>query len=182
MEKIISKFQTSISWSKERWRSYICIPSGAQAHMMTHTKREPHGQLRDPFLCRKTILETFKSFSISDYYKFVFLHIPLINRCSVIKDFTGWVSDFWLTIYCLKKIAEHFRKNPSETLVNKDCVTWPLVTAPGGHLHGQWLTSPSLTPPLPSLLPVPGEGEGVRVGEALVRTVLLEGVSLSSYS
>ena len=84
MEKIIPKFLTSLSWSKERWRSYICIPSGAQTHMMTHTKREPRGQPRDPFMCRKTILETIKSVSISDYYKFVFLHIPLINSCLVI--------------------------------------------------------------------------------------------------
>ena len=27
IEKIISIFQMSISWSKERWRSFICIPS-----------------------------------------------------------------------------------------------------------------------------------------------------------
>ena len=84
MEKIISKFQTSISWSKERWRSYICIPSGAQTYMMTHTKREPRGRPRDPFLCRKTILETIKSVSISDYYKYVFLHTSLNNSCLLI--------------------------------------------------------------------------------------------------
>ena len=37
--------------------------------MMTHTKREPRARPRKPFLCRKTILESIKSFSISDWNK-----------------------------------------------------------------------------------------------------------------
>ena len=41
---------------------------------------------------------------------------------------------------------------------------------------------PLLTPSLPPLPPVPGEGEGEGEQEALVRTVLLEGVILSSSS
>ena len=53
IEKIISKVWTSISWSKDRWRSYICIPSGAQTHIIAHTKGEPRARLSNPFLCRK---------------------------------------------------------------------------------------------------------------------------------
>ena len=37
-----------------------------QTHIMTHTKQEPRGRPRDPFLCRKTILESIKSVSISN--------------------------------------------------------------------------------------------------------------------
>ena len=36
---------------------------------------------QDPFLCRKTILETIKSLSIFVYYNVVFLHIEIINSC-----------------------------------------------------------------------------------------------------
>ena len=119
MDKIISKFQTSISWWKERWRSYICIPSGAHTHMMTHTKREPHGRLRDPFLCRKTILETIKSVSISDYYNFVFLHLPLFNRCLVITvvfSYKFLITDF-ATSFKVNIQFDHFRsQNNSEKL------------------------------------------------------------------
>ena len=43
-------FLTSISWSKDRWRS---IPSWAKTHMMTHTKRERSARTRNPSLCRK---------------------------------------------------------------------------------------------------------------------------------
>ena len=38
--KVVSKFWMSISRSKERWRSYICIPSGAKIHIIAHTKEE----------------------------------------------------------------------------------------------------------------------------------------------
>ena len=58
-EKIISKFWTSISWSKDRWRSYICIPSGAQTHIIAHTKGEPQARLSNPCLCRKKKYLTF---------------------------------------------------------------------------------------------------------------------------
>ena len=39
MEK--NNFNISEVWLNDRWKSYICIPSGAQTHMMTHTKWEP---------------------------------------------------------------------------------------------------------------------------------------------
>ena len=67
--------------------------SGPDTHDMTHTKREPHGQPRDPSLCRKTILETIKSFKISDYYKVVFLHIEINNSCLVKLDGVGPVDN-----------------------------------------------------------------------------------------
>ena len=63
-----------------------------------------------PSLYRKTILLTIKSFSTSDYIE--------INNSFLVKlNFTGWDSCFLLTFSCLKKIAKHFRKNPSETVV-----------------------------------------------------------------
>ena len=31
----------AISWSKDRWKSYICIPSGAQTDIIAHTKGDP---------------------------------------------------------------------------------------------------------------------------------------------
>ena len=69
-KKFFSKFWTSISWSKDRLRSYIGIPSGAQTNIIAHTKGEPRARLSNPFLCRKTILETIKSFSVSDLIKY----------------------------------------------------------------------------------------------------------------
>ena len=71
-----------------------------RTHMMTHTKRE-----------------IIKSLLISDYYKLVFLDRGITNSCLVKLNFTGWVSYFWLIFSCLKNIAKHFIKNPSETLV-----------------------------------------------------------------
>ena len=50
----------------ERNKSNICIPRGAQTNIITQTKCESHRRPRNPFLCRRTILETIKSFSISD--------------------------------------------------------------------------------------------------------------------
>ena len=47
--------------------------------LKTGAKQTP----RDPSLCRKTILETIKSFKISDYYKPVYFHIELNNSCIV---------------------------------------------------------------------------------------------------
>ena len=65
-QKSSLKFWMSISRSKDCWRSYICIPSGAQTHIIAHTKGRPWARLSNPFLCRKTVLKTIKSFSISD--------------------------------------------------------------------------------------------------------------------
>ena len=59
-KKIISKTLLCISWSKGGWRSYICIPSGAQKHLIAHTKGELQARLRN-FLCTKTILKTVKN-------------------------------------------------------------------------------------------------------------------------
>ena len=70
-QKNTSKYQLSISRSKDRWKSYICTPGWAQAHMMTNTKQE----LRNLFLCRKTISETIKSFSICDLQKYLLLYL-----------------------------------------------------------------------------------------------------------
>ena len=66
IEKMISKFWRSISRSKERWRSYICIPSEAQTQIIAHTKGKLWARLSNPFLCRKPILKTIKSFSFAD--------------------------------------------------------------------------------------------------------------------
>ena len=33
------------------------------------------------------------------------------------KDFTGWVSNFWLTFSCLKKIAKHLKKTVQKQLL-----------------------------------------------------------------
>ena len=52
----------------QMWATKATIPSGGD--MMTHTKREPRARPRNPFLCRKTILESIKSFSISDLDKY----------------------------------------------------------------------------------------------------------------
>ena len=41
IEKNISTFWTSISWSNVRKTRYICIPSWALTHIMTNTKHEP---------------------------------------------------------------------------------------------------------------------------------------------
>ena len=139
MEKIISKFQMSISWSKERWRSYICIPSGAQTHMMTHLKREPRGQLRDPLLCRKTILETIKSVSISDYYKFVFLHIPLINSFFCDKRLHRMSFQLLVNNLLSEEDCRALQKNPfgntcdlhSQTIKARDLKFWDNVHHPG---------------------------------------------------
>ena len=73
IEKIIWKFLTSISWSKELWKSYIGIPSVAQTNITTHTKREPHARLRNPFLSRKFIFEIFKIFPIYYFNKYCIL-------------------------------------------------------------------------------------------------------------
>ena len=60
-----------IPWSKDRWRIYICIPSGAQTHIIAQTKGEPQAGLSNPFLCRKKLhFKTIQSFSISDYIKY----------------------------------------------------------------------------------------------------------------
>ena len=100
-----------------------------RTHMMTHTKREPRGRPRDPSSCRKTILETIKSLLISDYYKLVFLYRGITNSCLVKLNFTGWLSYFWLTFSWLKKIAKHFRKNPSETVVYALLLIWHSLIA-----------------------------------------------------
>ena len=60
-QKVISKFWMYTSWSKERWRSYICIPSGAHTHILAHTKGEPWARLSNPFLCRNTISQLSKA-------------------------------------------------------------------------------------------------------------------------
>ena len=58
IKKIISKLWMSISLSKDRWRSYICIPSGAQTHIIAHTKGEPQARVSNPFFVqKKTILK-----------------------------------------------------------------------------------------------------------------------------
>ena len=62
MKKIISKFWTSLSWSKDRRRSYICIPSGAQTHILAHTKVELWARPSNAFLCRKPFLKLSKAF------------------------------------------------------------------------------------------------------------------------
>ena len=73
IEKIILKFQTAVSLSNVGNTGNKCFPSWAQTHMMTHTKQEPRTRPRKPFLCRKTILEIIKSFSISDLNKYPIL-------------------------------------------------------------------------------------------------------------
>ena len=68
----------SISWSKDRWRSYICISNGAQTHIIALAKGEPRARLINPFLCRKkNILETMKSFSISDLNNYLITSLPV---------------------------------------------------------------------------------------------------------
>ena len=49
----LSKFCTSISWPKNRWRSYICIPSWAKTHKIAHTKEEPPARLNNSFFVQK---------------------------------------------------------------------------------------------------------------------------------
>ena len=67
IDKIISTLETSISCSKDRWRSYICIPSGAQTHIIACTlkgSREQGGAT--PFCAEKPFKKkTIKNSSIS---------------------------------------------------------------------------------------------------------------------
>ena len=62
---------------------------GPDTHDDPHETGAARTAARPLFVQKKTILETIKSVSISDYYKFVFLHITLISSCLVIRDFTG---------------------------------------------------------------------------------------------
>ena len=61
--KKIPKFHMAISWSYVGNKGNKFIPSGAQTHMMTHTKRAPLARPCNPFLCRKKkLLENIKRF------------------------------------------------------------------------------------------------------------------------
>ena len=60
IETIISKCQMSISWSKDRWRSFICIPREGQTHIMTHTKREPRARPLNPFFLQKNHFRNYQ--------------------------------------------------------------------------------------------------------------------------
>ena len=51
---------------------------GPETHDDTHETGAARTAAR-PLLVQKTILETIKSFQISDYSKFVFLHIEINN-------------------------------------------------------------------------------------------------------
>ena len=75
--KSLKRKLTSLCCSKDCWRGYMCTPSWAQTHMIAHTKGEPRARLSNPFFflfffCRKPILKTINSFSISDY-----IHYPI---------------------------------------------------------------------------------------------------------
>ena len=83
IEQIISKHRISLSLSNVGNKYNLGIPEVAKTQLMTNMKREPRGRLRDPFLCRKIILETIKSFTISAYYNFVFLYIEIDTSCLV---------------------------------------------------------------------------------------------------
>ena len=69
IKKIFSKFHMAISCPNMGDKGDNCIPSGAQTHIIAHTKGEPRARLSNPFLCQKIILKTIKSFSISDQDK-----------------------------------------------------------------------------------------------------------------
>ena len=65
-KKLISKFWMSISRSKERWRSYICIPSRAQTHIIAHTQKGAVRKPEQPLFVQKNHFENYQSFSIAD--------------------------------------------------------------------------------------------------------------------
>ena len=44
----------SISLSNDNYKSYICIQSGVQTHLMNHTKKEQRARPRNPLFVQNT--------------------------------------------------------------------------------------------------------------------------------
>ena len=67
-------------WAREAMQ---VTPGGPDTHDDSHQRGATRTAARPLFVQKKTILETIKSFSISDLYNNPILHIALINSCSV---------------------------------------------------------------------------------------------------
>ena len=80
IKKIFKNFLTSLSWFNYREISYICIPLGAQTHMMTHTNIDRRARPRNPFLCRKkTFYKQWKSSQ-----SLIIINIPTFKKWTII--------------------------------------------------------------------------------------------------